>query len=323
MTNYAPRPLFRDPIYDGAADPTLIWNPHENAWWMVYTARRANLALADDVAWIHGTALGIASTVDGGESWLYRGTLNGLDTEPGTHTYWAPEIIQHGETFHMFVSVIDGIPSTWIGHARTIRHYVSENLWDWSFVQTLELSSNLVIDACVFPLAHGGWRLWYKDEADDCHTWSTDSSDLYSWDRPRQAVTETPHEGPNVFALQGAYWMVVDEWRGLAVYRSADLDTWQRQGMILEAPGTGPDDGAIGQHPDVVVRDDDALIFYFTHPDGGRRTTLHVARLQVVDGTLVCDRDSAVPTPSLPVDGPKGSGYSLVERSIRGSSLNV
>ena len=26
-------PLFRDPIYDGAADPTIIWNPKEKAWW--------------------------------------------------------------------------------------------------------------------------------------------------------------------------------------------------------------------------------------------------------------------------------------------------
>jgi hypothetical protein len=25
----APRPLFRDPIYDGAADPVVIWNQRE------------------------------------------------------------------------------------------------------------------------------------------------------------------------------------------------------------------------------------------------------------------------------------------------------
>ena len=23
----APKPLFRDPVYDGAADPVVIWNP--------------------------------------------------------------------------------------------------------------------------------------------------------------------------------------------------------------------------------------------------------------------------------------------------------
>ncbi len=38
-----PAPLFRDPIYDGAADPTVIWNRAEGAWWLLYTARRANV----------------------------------------------------------------------------------------------------------------------------------------------------------------------------------------------------------------------------------------------------------------------------------------
>jgi len=160
MTPAAPRPLFRDPVFDGAADPTLIWNPHEQTWWMVYTARRANLALADDVSWIHGTSLGVASTADGGATWLYRGTLEGLDIDPGVHTYWAPEIVQIGGTFHMFLSVINGLPSTWSGHPRTIRHYESHDLWHWTYTATLDLSSELVIDACIFPLLNGGWRLW-------------------------------------------------------------------------------------------------------------------------------------------------------------------
>ena len=34
-------PLFRDPIYDGAADPVLIWNREAKEWWMIYTNRRA------------------------------------------------------------------------------------------------------------------------------------------------------------------------------------------------------------------------------------------------------------------------------------------
>ena len=38
-------PLFRDPIFDGAADPTVIYNPHENAWWMVYTNRRTTITI--------------------------------------------------------------------------------------------------------------------------------------------------------------------------------------------------------------------------------------------------------------------------------------
>ena len=34
-------PLFRDPIYDGAADPSIIWNSMEKTWWIFYTNRRA------------------------------------------------------------------------------------------------------------------------------------------------------------------------------------------------------------------------------------------------------------------------------------------
>lgn len=38
----APKPLYRDPVCDGAADPVVIWNPHVQRWWMFYTNRRAN-----------------------------------------------------------------------------------------------------------------------------------------------------------------------------------------------------------------------------------------------------------------------------------------
>ncbi|HJV98464.1 MAG TPA: hypothetical protein VJ617_05160 [Arthrobacter sp.] len=76
---------------------------------------------------------------------------------------------------------------------------------------------------------------------------------LRAWSKPEPVITDVPHEGPNVFALGGWYWMIVDEWRGLAVHRSKDLKNWTRQGLILDTPGTGPDDSAIGQHPDVVV----------------------------------------------------------------------
>ena len=38
------KPLYSDPIHDGAADPVVIWNPHKKMWWMFYTNRRANSA---------------------------------------------------------------------------------------------------------------------------------------------------------------------------------------------------------------------------------------------------------------------------------------
>jgi hypothetical protein len=39
----AAKPLFRDPVYDGAADPTVIYNRVEKKWFMFYTNRRASL----------------------------------------------------------------------------------------------------------------------------------------------------------------------------------------------------------------------------------------------------------------------------------------
>jgi len=31
-------------VFDGAADPSLIWNDKERSWWIFYTNRRANAA---------------------------------------------------------------------------------------------------------------------------------------------------------------------------------------------------------------------------------------------------------------------------------------
>ena len=38
----ADKPLFRDPVFDGAADPVVVWNAAVQRWWMFYTNRRAN-----------------------------------------------------------------------------------------------------------------------------------------------------------------------------------------------------------------------------------------------------------------------------------------
>ena len=296
MTN---APLFRDPIHDGAADPVVVWNLEEHAWWMIYTSRRATTP-GPGVAWVHGSRLGIASSYDGGLTWLYRGTVTGLEIEPGHNTYWAPEIIRHRGVYHMYVSYIRGVPGDWSGNAQ-ILHYTSRQLHDWVFEAALELDSERVIDACIFPRPNGGFRMWYKDERRGSHTYAADSDDLYSWNPLGAAVTHRPHEGPNVFELGGYYWMVVDEWRGLGVLRSPDLDHWEYQGVILNKPGNRADDGAVGMHADVVVQDGTGYVFYFTHPGRGvdgddgsyasRRSSIQVAAAHVIDGRLICDRD--------------------------------
>ncbi|MBW4080339.1 glycosyl hydrolase [Paenibacillus sp. S150] len=296
-------PLYRDPIYDGAADPTLIWNRSAGEWWMVYTSRRA-AAEGPGVAWVHGSGLGVAASRDGGATWVYRGQLPGLDFEWGCNTFWAPEIIWHDGLYHMYVTYIQGVPDRWEGNDRRILHYTSPDLLAWAYQSKLALSSNRVIDACVYRLPSGSFRMWYKDEAAGSLTYAADSPNLYSWEVVGPVLTHQPHEGPNVFEFKGYYWMVIDEWQGQGVYRSADLESWERNGRILDAPGSRAEDGTIGLHADVVVQEDKAYIFYFTHPErtgsreqeasaGSRRSSIQAARLDVADGRLICRRDEA------------------------------
>lgn len=307
--------LFRDPVHDGAADPVVVHHRAERAWWMIYTARRADAPGLSGVEWVHGTDLGVASSADGGNTWTYRGVVEGLDIEWGRHTYWAPEVVDDGRTYHMYVSVVRGVPSQWAGHERRIRHYTSTDLSRWTYRSTLDLSSPYVIDACVIALPRGGYRMWYKDEADDSATWFADSPDLATWTVGGRALAHRPHEGPNVFRLGGSWWMIVDEWKGQRVLRSTDLTTWEPHGRILDTPGLRADDATVGHHADVVVRSaTEAVIFYFTHPGRAgidaddsyatRRSTVQAAVLRVAGGTLVCDRDAPLPDPLLlPVEG--------------------
>src|ERR1039458_1397785 len=64
----APKPLYRDPVHDGAADPALIWNRGAKKWMIFYTNRRADLPGSgkNDVRWVHGTQIGVTESADGG-----------------------------------------------------------------------------------------------------------------------------------------------------------------------------------------------------------------------------------------------------------------
>lgn len=288
-------PLFRDPIFDGAADPVVIWNKQAKEWWMIYTNRRAT---AEDrkFAWVHGTDLGVASSVDGKE-WVYRGTLTGLEREWGHNTFWAPEIYWHDGIYHMYVSYIQGVPEDW-GRQADMLHYTSPDLLEWTYQSKLQISEQSIIDSCIYQLPSGIFRMWFKENN---HTYAADSKDLYHWERVGLVISGRGHEGPNVFRYKNHYWMIVDEWRGQGVYRSDDLINWEPNGLILDKPGSREEDGTIGLHADVVVQGDNAYIFYFTHPGRvngieastyeTRRSSIQVARLDVLDDQLICDRD--------------------------------
>ena len=309
-----PAPLFRDPVYDGAADPAVLWNPLENAWWVFYTNCRATVD-TPNFGWVHGTDIGIASSKDGGTTWKYEGVWEGLEWEPGRNTFWAPEVIFEGGVFHAYVSYVPGVPLDWRAD-RYILHYTSEDLRRWTFRSRLTLSSDRCIDACVLKMPSGRWRLWYKDEGNHSQTWCAESDDLFSWEVVGPVIVEGPgHEGANVFFWKGAYWLIVDYWQGLGVWRSLDAESWTRQpGNLLQTPGTRPDDGAFGRHADVLIHGERALIFYFTHPGGDRhepgpdglipyklrRTSLQVAELSSDGVTLSCARDAPVDFPQRP-----------------------
>jgi hypothetical protein len=303
----APSPLYRDPIYDGAADPVVMWNPKARAWWMFYTQRRANQESAG-VAYCYGTKIGVASSENNGKTWVYLGSLD-LDFERGTNTFWAPEIVRDGNRWHMLVTYIRGVRDNW-GGKPVLMHYTSENLWEWKREGTLQLPSADVIDPTLFRMPDGHWRMWYKDQSRGSVTMSAESPDLKEWKVDSEpAVGKPEHEGPKVFRYGDWYWMVTDEWRGQRVHRSKDAKTWEHQGLILDKPGKRKDDTPTGTHADVLVVGEKIYIFYFTHPgrenhrvapsdENGnrpyklRRSSIHVAEIKPEGETLVCDRDA-------------------------------
>lgn len=302
--NIAPSPLFRDPIYDCPTDPTVIYNHLENCWYLFYTQRRATDPKIG-VSWIHGTKLAVASSVDG-LKWLYRGTIEDLDFENGHNTFWAPEIIYELGSYHMFVSYITGIPTDW-NYPRSIVHYQSDDLWDWTYIGVLDLGSERVIDACVHQVADSRYKMWYKDESNGSLTCAAESKDLKRWDVLGPEITDYAQEGPNVFDFLGRKWLISDFWDGLAVYKSDDYKNWVRNGTILSKSGKRVLDQGQAHHADVLILNDRAYIIYFNHPfidpnidlstqrfASSNRAVIQVAELEVENEKLICDRNKVV-----------------------------
>jgi len=301
----APKPLYRDPVYDGAADPTLIYNPADRKWYMFYTVRRANVPGLGRIAWIHGTPIGIAASADGGATWKFvaNAKIHFKDAVPDA-TWWAPAVVLHKGLYHMFLTYVPGIFEDW-NHPRDIIHLTSLDLINWDYAGTLPLEHHKDIDPGVLHLPDGSWRLWYKDEADGSSTHYADSTDLDHWTDGGKVpgLSDRGGEAPLAFHWKGHYWFLRDLGDGLGMYRSDDAVTWVRAGTLLGQPGTGPDDKAVGKHPDVILSGDRAYLFYFTHPgtapshaDGTdrRRTSIQVVEMKydAVNKVLSADRDS-------------------------------
>lgn len=300
----APRPLYRDPVLDGAADVALVFNRGLKRWEMLYTNRRATLRLDDpkDVSWVHGTPIAIATT-DDGNRWRVAGEATFPAACTGA-TLWAPEILDVDGTYHLWLTVVPGVHSRWTGERR-IEHLTSTDLRTWTCAGRVDLGSPRVIDAAVIRAPQGGWRMWFKDEQGGSRLKFADSPDLKTWTM-RGPVSPLPGEGPKVFRFAGQWWLVADLWKGLLVLRSDDALNWQEQPTRLLADvGLHPTDRAKGQHPDVTVVDGRAYLFYFTHQGGEpeaasddrwhQRTVIQVAELTLKDGWLSVDRNAPPP----------------------------
>jgi hypothetical protein len=301
----ATRPLFRDPIYDGAADPVVIYTGAFGRWYMLYTNRRAHAENTRGVEWVHGTRIGIAESLDAGVTWKYAGVADiqlprefgGIDA-----THWAPEVVRDDTgTFHMFLTVVPGVFDHW-NHPRHVVHLTSADLRTWRNARAVKLAAERPIDAAITRLPTGGWRMFYNNELDGKSIWYADSPDLEQWTDRGKLIGDQAGEGPKAFRWRDQWWLITDVWKGLAVYRSNDGLAWERQPTnLLEAPGRGADDQVKGSHADVVVSGDRAWLFYFTHPGRKddkadsyetRRSSIQVAELAFDGGWLQADRDS-------------------------------
>ena len=299
----APKPLYDDPVYHGAADPVIIYNKQKKKWWMLYTNRRASTE-DSTVQWVHGTRIGIAESSDG-NSWKYVDTCN-IDYRPDEeYTHWAPDVIEQKGIYHMYLTYVPGTFKDW-NHPRVIIHLTSKDLKNWKYESTLKLVNEKVIDASVYKANDTLWRMWYNNEKDGKSIYYADSKDLYNWIDKGKAIAARG-EGPKTFYWQGKYFMIVDAWKGMEVYFSDDLLRWEKQpSRILEEPGKGKDDQAIGGHCDVVVNNGKAYVFYFTHPGrrkdrpaaknsfDDKRSVIQLAELKYSNGEITCNRDEEV-----------------------------
>jgi hypothetical protein len=300
-----PKPLYRDPVFDGAADVSIVYDRAEKLWKMFYTNRRATMKLPDpkDVEWVHGTAIGIATSPDGVQ-WRYQGTAD-FPKECTDVTLWAPDLFYENGVYHMWLTIVPGIFHRWGGPGAEgrIEHLTSTDLKTWRCDGTVKLDAGRVIDPAVIKLDQG-YRMWYKDEREGSRIMAADSKDLRTWTKLADGpVSQTKGEGPKAFRFKGHYWLIADVWKGLLVLRSDDARNWTEQpGYILGEPGKKPTDRNMGQHPDIVVSGDRAFIYYFVHqknePEAendarwNQRTVIQVAELVYKDGKLSVDRDA-------------------------------
>ena len=324
-----PKPLFTDPTYNGSCDPEIVWNEHEQEWWMFYTGRRP--AVQNGI--YSGCALGVATSKDW-INWDFKGYckvdgIGGMADSPDT--YWAPGIIKVDSIYHMFVTFKKGNPGLWGGSPTILYHLTApanDLLNGWKTQGGLNTFPD-GIDAGMF-LKQDTFYMYHRDidhetKGSGRTTKYMTSTNLKKWDYKGWAKGDINnkvvngshyHEAQYVFYWKNKYWLLTDPTgKNITVFESDDCINWTFNGHILDIPGEEETDAYHGRHPSVAVIDGRAFIFYHVEPYTVSRKEnkkkkifkakdyyayLQIAELELIDGKLVCDRNKAVTPPAMP-----------------------
>lgn len=221
--------------------------------------------------------------------------------------FWAPDIVK-GEDglWHMYLSVQAGIAERWLQVKGFIAHLTSEDLLHWKHEECLIQLGENTIDAHLIRMPGGLWRMYCKTQSPYTHISVSESKDLYTWSDPVE-VMKFSGEGAIVFNWKGYYWLILDAWKGQAVFRSDDCNQWTLQPgeyLMPYGSGTGADDIPNALHANILISNDRVYMFYFTHPGRvgedrekdtyeQRRTSIQVVELELnAEGWLAADRNT-------------------------------
>ena len=215
-----------------------------------------------------GTDLGLASTPDGGATWIYRGVMLGLDLPAadrrealpkgsstqqfGGATWWRPAVIsvrdEMGEVYHGFFSQWEQ-PHEW-GYWKVI-HYMSRDLKNWNFVSFVRNSTcppqastsahcQVAYDSCVFQISDGRYVLFSGGPSPGFtgpHPELLCSWDLYAWTTCESTLQLYEHfasmnRSPGVEGLH-----VTGRNRATVTWEGYSWMNWEGRGPTKGRPG--------------------------------------------------------------------------------------
>jgi len=317
-------PLFIDPNYHGSCDPEVVWNKAEQQYYIYYTSRRSKIQ--DNFV---ATPLGVISSKDL-ISWKFEGycKFDGIGgVKDASSTFWAPAIIAHNDSLHMFVTWKPDTTTekgAWGGPGMIVHYKAAQNnpINGWEKVGVMHDTTMSTLDATVYK-KDNLFHVWYKGKKKGQkknELYHLVSSDLAKWEDRGFSQSDVFNksvsgsgfeEAPYIFTWKGKDWLITDPHNGLFVYNSEDSEHWKFQGTILKDGGIRELDNTMARHCSVIVKGDRAFIFYhvepwreyenekkglpiFKQPIKNKQSVLQMAELELVNNKLVCVRDKKV-----------------------------